>query len=203
MNQEAETVRKTAKECAAFLRSVVHDDWSQPIPGLDGDISRTVSHICEGLLWYSTDLAAGPPELTTMELKIKAESSAIDLVRTLETFANVLASVIDAMPSDARGFHPIGLADTSGFAAMACDEMLVHTDDASRGLGHEFAPSSALAESTLRRLFPWAPDDVDPWSALKWANGRISLPGLNLQSDWRWHCAPLSEWDGTNPNESG
>jgi hypothetical protein len=39
-----------------------------------------------------------------------------------------------------------------------------------------------------------------PWSALLWANGRTDLPGQRRQVPWRWHCAPLDEWDGRNPS---
>ena len=40
--------------------------------------------------------------------------------------------------------------------------------------------------------------NVDPWSALRWANGRIALPDRErLGPDWGWWCAPLSAWDGT------
>ena len=105
------------------------------------------------------------------------------------SFATVLARVVDAA-ADARGWHPFGLADPAGFAAMACDELLVHTSDAARGLEPPFTPAAELSAATLRRLFPWAPADADPWPAPLWANGRIDLPGLERQTPWRWHCAP-------------
>jgi hypothetical protein len=38
-----------------------------------------------------------------------------------------------------------------------------------------------------------------PVGGLLWANGRFDLPGQERQVDWRWHCAPLEEWDGLNP----
>ena len=112
----------------------------------------------------------------------------------------MLARVIDASPPGARGWHPFGLADASGFAAMACDELLVHTDDAARGLELPFAPPDPLARATVERLFPWAPPDTDPWPTLLWANGRTDLPGHPRQVRWRWHCAPLEEWNGLNPS---
>lgn len=112
----------------------------------------------------------------------------------------MLAGVVATIEGDWLGWHPCGVADASGFVAMACDELLVHTSDAASGLGREFAPTSEIAEATLRRLFPWAPTDVDPWSALRWANGRAELPGRSRLTKWRWHCAPLSEWDGTDPS---
>lgn len=110
---------------------------------------------------------------------------------------------IDRMPVTARGFHPAGSADPSGFAAMACDEILVHTHDAATGLGEQFDPGGELADRLLRRLFPWHverfpghPVAPDQWTALLWANGRINLPGRPGQVGWRWHCAPIADWDG-------
>ena len=91
-----------------------------------------------------------------------------------------------------------GQADASGFAAMACDELLVHSNDAARGLGVPFVPPDGLVRATLARLFPWAPG-TDPWPAPLWCNGRIALPGHPRQDRWAWHCAPLEEWDGRNP----
>ena len=109
-----------------------------------------------------------------------------------------LAAGIDTAAPDMRGFHPFGSPDPAGFAAMACDELLVHGDDAIRGLGMPNTADRRLAAAVLARLFPWhalGPDD-DPWELLLWANGRIEVPGRARQGRWRWHCAPLSEWDG-------
>ena len=75
----------------------------------------------------------------------------------------------------------------------------MHTDDAARRLGLAFTPTETLSRATPRRLFPWAPGDADPRQALLWANGRADLPDQERQTGWRWHCAPLAEWDGINP----
>lgn len=46
----------------------------------------------------------------------------------------------------------------------------------------------------------WWPRAETPWDALRWANGRISIPGYDSPgSSWLWHCAPLDEWDGRIP----
>lgn len=196
----SEEVRRVARECARFLSTSPGDDWSHRIDGMTWTVSEAVAHISGGLLWYSNDLSAGMPELDTMDVRMKDQSSPDDLTRSLVSFANLLACVIDGAADDARGFHPAGTADRSGFAAMGCDEMLIHTDDAARGLGRSFEPSVDLARSTLRRLFPWAPSDLDPWEGLRWANGRVELAGVGRISKWRWHCAPLTEWDGNDPS---
>ena len=81
---------------------------------------------------------------------------------------------------------------------MACEEILVHTDDISKGLGLEFRPTDDdLISRVARRLFPWAPRTAEPWDALRWGAGRIALPGQpRLGPDWWFHPAPLAEWDG-------
>ena len=192
-------VLEAAGACQALLGAAVDRDWTRRLPHLDFTVAQAVTHMAGGTLWYATDLAAGPERLDTMELRVPPETAPAELVRTIGTFATVLARVTDASPPGARGWHPFGLADASGFAAMACDEFLVHTDDVARGLEVPFAPPRALARATLERLFPWAPADADPWAALLWANGRIDLPGQERQVNWRWQCAPLQEWDGLNP----
>ncbi|WP_433509409.1 maleylpyruvate isomerase N-terminal domain-containing protein [Nonomuraea sp. CA-143628] len=186
-------------ECQAYLESAADQDWSRSIPGMGWTVAQTVAHMADTLLWYATDLAAGERELSTMDLAVRPGTPPRELIATLGSFATVLARVVSGTPPDARGWHPYGLADASGFAAMACDELLVHTYDASRGLETEFVPSEEVALATLRRLFPWAPEGAGAWETLLWANGRADLPGQERQTGWRWHCAPLAEWDGTNP----
>jgi hypothetical protein len=109
---------------------------------------------------------------------------------------NFTVASVDAAPPGIRGFHPAGAADPSGFAAMACDELLVHTNDAARGLGLRFTPDPELAGRVLARLFPWHDPGDDAWQTLLWANGRIDLPGHPNQANWAWHCAPLADWNG-------
>ncbi len=196
-------VLRAAGECRALLAPAIDRDWSARLPHLDFTVAQAVTHMAEGTLWYATDLAAGERRLDTMELRVPPGTAPAELLATIEAFATVLARVIDASPPGARGWHPFGMTDASGFAAMACDEFLVHTDDAARGLQLQFTPPAELARATLDRLFPWAPAEQEPWPALLWANGRIDLPGQERQVDWRWHCAPLAEWDGLNPAGQG
>jgi hypothetical protein len=116
----------------------------------------------------------------------------------METAAAILVDVVRAAPPGARGWHDAGMADASGFIAMGCEEILVHADDIAQGLGVSLRPPIDLAARVRSRLFPWAPADVDPWDALRWAAGRTALPGYpRLGPDWGWHCAPLAEWGGT------
>ncbi len=190
-------VQETASACVGFLGQHVDADWARSIPDLDISVAEVVGHMAEGNLWYAIDLAAGGSNLSTVEHRVKTDRPASELLDTLQTYASVLAAVVEASPPTERGFHPMGLADASGFAAMACDEMLIHTYDAACGIAAEFNPPDRLAAATLHRLFPWIDElDGDPWTALRYANGRIALPGRPRLDGWAWHCAPLDEWDG-------
>jgi hypothetical protein len=123
---------------------------------------------------------------------IDLEFSIAEVLSVVESRAAVLAEVVKAAPVEARAYHPWGMSDPSGFAAMSCDEIMVHTGDIVRGFGVPFAPPESLCRRVANRLFPWAPGEVDAWAALQWANGRLALPGhARLEASWTWHCAPL------------
>jgi Mycothiol maleylpyruvate isomerase N-terminal domain len=199
---DAKLVRQASSECTSFLDSLTDRDWTARIPDMDWDVSTAIGHAAAALIWYSMDLRAGVDELMTPEIGVKPDSDPRELVRTIRTASYVLASVIENTGPEVRGFHGWGMADASGFRGMACDELLVHTDDAARGLGTEFSPSPEIARITVERLFPWAHSGEDPWATLKWANGRGSLPDRPKLAKWHWHCAPVSEWDGVDPTSS-
>lgn len=140
------------------------------------------------------------PVRLRFDFRAHPDASNADLLDVLEAAAATLAAVARDAPPGARAYHSAGMADTTGFLAMGCDEILVHGWDAVRGFGAEFTPPTELAERVLRRLFPWAPITDPPWEALLWANGRADLPSRKrLGPDWVSHCAPLDEWDGTVP----
>ncbi len=169
------------------------------MPGLDFTVASVTAHAANGPLWYAVDLWCGPEDSGAYDITVRADAPNQAILVSLSSAARVCASGVDAAPPRTRGFHPAGSPDPGGFAAMACDEMLVHGWDAARGLGLSFEPDRGLAARVLARLFPWHQPGEDPWQTLLWANGRIDLPGRPGQSDWRWHCAPLSEWDGQPP----
>lgn len=197
---DASTLRASLASCTEYLDALPVDAWSADVPFMKQNVTGTVLHIAQCMFWYSVDLSAGLPEIATVEIQVKNEMPPADALRTLTTAGTLLAAVVDAAAPDARAYHPAGRADRSGVAAMGCDELLVHTGDVATALAVPFTPPPALAEPTLRRLFPWAPAEVEPWPGLLWANDRRDLPDHPRPgSRWVWHCAPLSEWDGQIP----
>lgn len=194
------TLRATLEVCRRYLDDLPSDAWSADVPLMKDTVRGTVMHIAQCGFWYSVDLSAGTPELPTAEIQLKTDVTPADAVRTLMTAGRLLAATVDGAGPGERGWHPAGNADPAGFAAMGCDELLVHTADIATATGVPFQPPDEVAEATLRRLFPWAPAEVSPWPGLLWANDRVDLPDRPRPgSGWVWHCAPLSEWDGTIP----
>jgi hypothetical protein len=192
-------VRIAVQEAVSFLEPLAAKDWSVKVPDLDFTVASVLAHAAEGPLWYAIDYTAGPGNDTAFELKVRPDAEPAHLLVSLRTAAALSAMTVDALPPGQRGYHPFGTSDADGFAAMACDEILVHAYDAGLGLGECFTPGADLAGQVLARLFPWQEPGADPWTALLRANGRIDLPDSSRQRTWRWHVAPLAEWDGTRP----
>jgi hypothetical protein len=204
---EPDDLRWAARACAEALAPALDRDWRVRAGELDWDAYTTLDHVVGAMGFYAVNLAMR----ATVEVPFVTRSLASDLisadprvpatrlVAALEAMAAVLADVARAAPAGARGWHGYGLADVEGFIAMGCDEILVHTDDMARGLGLTWQPpEEELCRRILARLFPWAPAAEEPWSTLRWANGRTALAGHpQLGPDWAWQSAPLSEWDGS------
>jgi hypothetical protein len=197
-----EDVRRAAEVSVAALEPLAGADWEQLAGDLEWTAAATLEHIIEGLVFYARDLATPVIEPAAEELRLVCapDTSPAAPLDGLQLAAAVVAAGVAAAPDEVRAFHPSGAADASGFAAMACDEILIHSDDIARGLGTPFEPPRDVCERVLGRLFPWAPRTRDAWQRLRWANGRAPLDDLpRLPPDWEWHCAPLDEWDGSVP----
>jgi uncharacterized protein (TIGR03083 family) len=181
------------------LTAAADRSWDVPVPDLEFTVGGVVAHAAEVCLWYAIDFTAAGADLVTVEHHVHPDRGSNELLlQTVTTYARVLAATLEAAPRGQRGFHPMGRADASGFAAMGCDELLIHGDDAARGLGIAFRPDLALCDRVVRRLFPWVDVNTDPWKALRYANGRIALDDRHPKLEgWSWHCAPLDEWGGS------
>jgi hypothetical protein len=175
-------------------------DGSAAVPLVGTDVAGVVHHVTSCLVWYAQDLVAGAVEVGTFDLVRRPDVELGELGRQLGAAAEVLARVVDAADPAERGSHAWGLADASGFAGMGCAELLLHSWDIADGRALDWAAPVELARTVRARLFPWAPADADPWTALLWATGRGELPGREPVTSWRWHCAPLAEWNGQQPS---
>ncbi|GAY08540.1 maleylpyruvate isomerase N-terminal domain-containing protein [Pseudonocardia sp. N23] len=188
---DADDVRQAAAASRAVLEHAAGRDWSLPAHAVDMPVAGVVAHVGGTLLGFAADLAAGGAALTALETRLDPGASPAELVGGVVAGSEVLAAVVEAAPPDVRGHHPFGSADASGFAAMGVLELLVHTDDAARGLGVVFEPDAHLAHRVLCRLFPSTPRGTRSWPTLRWATGRCALDADHPRlEEWRWHSAP-------------
>ncbi len=196
-------IRETASVCRRALQPAADLNWDRSAGDLEWSCRTTLAHILAALLFYAINLA-----MRSTEPRASGQADPTlpipELLEALEGRAALLAEVCTVAPPGARGAHDEwGMPDASGFAALACNEMLVHAGDIASGLGIGFDPPRDICARVLARLFPWTPRDEDQWETLRWASGRRPLGNRpRLSPDWIAHPAPLDEWDGFEPNVS-
>jgi uncharacterized protein (TIGR03083 family) len=205
VNVEASHVESARDIVISFLEPLQGRDWKAAIPDLEWDCKRVLQHVINSEIYYAMLLATRANAPIPFPRGAAAASGLTpgELLVELRGSASVLSAVIRDAPREARAFHSGRNADAAGFAAVACDELLVHAWDIGRGLSETFAAPDDLTRRVLARLFPWAPTRGEPWSTFLWCNGRIALDGRGrLEPDWPRWVAPLEEWDGIDPTSS-
>lgn len=183
------------------LRPAVGQDWQVPARDLRWTCWETLEHVADDLFSYAGQIANprtgltdyvpfvyhsyrdGGPELTVRSQGYAGNAGLLDVV---ETCATLLSTVLRAAPPDRRGWHPYGVSDASGFAAMGTVETLVHVYDVAAPLGLSWDPAEGLVRRALDRLFPDAPRGDEPWPTLLWATGRAPLGDRKRLEGWRW-----------------
>ncbi|MFI1988543.1 hypothetical protein [Actinoplanes sp. NPDC020271] len=194
-------VRTVVTQAVTALRGVAGLDWQAPAGDLEWSCWETVEHVADDLFAYAGQLAAEQPPLDryvpwgftraregapALTVHVDAERGPDGLLQVLEASGGLLAATVQVSPAQRRGFHPYGISDACGFAAMGIVEMLVHLHDLQRTLGFPWSPEPDVCARVLRRLFPDAPEGDEPWPTLLWATGRTELPGHPRQTSWRW-----------------
>ncbi len=161
----------------------------------------------DDLLAYALQLAA-LPALAYVPLvgpKGEGEIAHVDraagtagLVEALVGGGELLATLAETRPADARAFHPYGVSDADGFAAMGVVEVLVHGHDVLLGLTDAPSPFPGAGSPGAG---PPVPDvetspDEDPDAVLLWATGRGELPGRPRRTRWRWDATVRADAPG-------
>ena len=185
-----------------FLRGLTGEDWSAPVPDLEWTCERTLQHMINTAIYYAMHAATQAKSPLPYPRGPAAASglNPTELVTELDAAAAVLAAVIRATPRDARLVIGGTATDPEGIAAIACDELLIHTWDIGRGFGRVFAAPDAPLEAVIDRLFPWAPKGNPAWERFLWCNGRAALSDRpRLGPDWPRWLAPVKEWSGSDP----
>ncbi|MFG3702705.1 hypothetical protein ACGF5C_33270 [Micromonospora sp. NPDC047620] len=201
----ADDVTRTAELARETLAAATHLDWQKPAGDLEWSCWETVEHMSDDLFVYAAQLGPANPSTSAhvpfgwqrrrsggppLTIFVDPGEGPSGLVQVFETCGAMLAAMVDAAPPDRLSFHAYGPSNPSGFAAMGVVEVLVHMHDVAVGLDLTWSPPADLCTGALRRLFPSAPSDGEPWPTLLWATGRANLPGLPAQSSWTWDGAP-------------
>lgn len=189
----ADDLEGAVSAVVSALQPAVDRDWSVLAGALEWGCRRTAEHLGDVLLSYAGQIAVQPQSrYVRFWASAEADASPAEILEFAEAAGRILAAVIRCARPDARAFHPTGMADPEGFAAMGCVETLVHGYDITGGLGITLDPPRDLCRRVLQRLFPATPIDADPWEILLWATDRADLPGRARPGNtWRWHGAPL------------
>jgi hypothetical protein len=196
MTVTADDLDAAISAVVSALRPAADRDWSAQAGTLEWDCWHTAEHIGDCLLSYAAQLVIQPAARYVRFLaSADQDASPAEVLEFAEAGGRILATTVRAAPSHARAYHPTGMADPEGFAAMGCVEALLHGHDIAQGLGLSLDPPPGLCSGVLARMFPQAAAGLapsDPWEALQWATGRAELPGHPQLQQWRWHGAPLN-----------
>lgn len=171
---------------ARALGSASDADWSRQAGDLDWSCRATGAHVADDLFSYASQVLAQPRQgYLPIEVTVLDEASPAGLLMSIVMCGELLRLAVASASEDARAWHPYGISDPEGFAAMGIVEVLVHTDDITRGMDIDWAPPDQLCGPALSRLFPHAPEGR-PSEVLLWCTGRAPLGDRPRLETWRW-----------------
>lgn len=194
MTITVEDLDEATAHVVAALRVAADRDWSAATGTGDMNAWATAEHLADGLMSYGAQLVARPATRYVRYLaSAEKDATPADLLEFVEAGAGLLSAAIRVTPPTVRAYHPSGMADPAGFAAMGCVEVLVHGVDIARGVGIELDPPRDVCARVVTRMFPEVTDIDDPWTALLWATNRTQLPGRQSREGWSLRGAPLDD----------
>jgi hypothetical protein len=191
----------TVTAAVRTLRDAAGLDWQVPTKDLSWTCWETLEHVADDLFAYAGQIVApttglsdyvpfvyessreGGPEVTIRSQVGAGNAGLLDVV---ETCGAMLSAAVRTSPPDRRGWHPYGVSDPAGFAAMGTVETLVHVYDVADPLALAWDPPADVVRRALDRLFPDAPSSRAPWPTLLWATGRAALGERKPLTAWRW-----------------
>jgi hypothetical protein len=186
MSVTAGQIRDATSEMQRALGDAADADWSVAAGDLDWSCWSTGGHIADDLFSYASQVIAQPTRgYLPIEANIEARATPAELLESVVMCGGLLGLAVSSASPAARAYHPCGISDPEGFAAMGVLEVLVHTHDIASGLGILWTAPDELCKGVLDRLFPDAPAG-SPAAVLLWCAGRAPLGGEPRRSTWRW-----------------
>jgi uncharacterized protein (TIGR03083 family) len=169
---DARAVAAAAESLERQLRPAVDQDWSVQAGDLIWTVRDVVDHLADVCGFYSLHLGAQSPDRLRVDVRPHPAASNAERLAVAAAATRLLTATIRAAPPRATGWHFGGPADATGFASLACNELLVHGWDIARGLGLPWETDDELCGRVLSRTFPAVPVSDIAWPALASANGR-------------------------------
>jgi uncharacterized protein (TIGR03083 family) len=195
----ADDLRRAVDAVLPLVATVGDDDWDRTAHGLEWTCRETIAHLMDDFAAYAMQLSgATPPQDRYVDLEEAArvradgpaflilpmrESGTAGIVEALDATAGLLVAVTATAPPEHRGYHPYGIADASGFAAMGIVECVLHAWDVLTAQDIAYAADPAICAAALDRLFPALDRSDDPWQDLLAATGRTAE---TRGTKWRW-----------------
>jgi hypothetical protein len=197
VNDLVDDLEDTVAAACAALRTAADLDWDRPASGLTWTVRSTVEHVADDLFAYAGQIATATPELeeyvpftysadrpgeAEVTTHARREAGNEGVVRVLDACGGMLVALARTRPAEVRGYHPYGVSDPHGFAAMGTVETLLHLHDVADPLDLAWDPDPSVVRRVLDRLFPAEPTD-EPWPTLLRVTGRDPAVPLDY---WRW-----------------
>lgn len=159
MDSMTQVLSDSVVQMRSLLSAVVDMSWAAPAGDVEWSCRDTAVHVADDLFSYASQVIAQPQDnYLPIDIVIDPCATNCQILEAIAMCGRVLEAAAENAHPQARGWHPYGVSDGPGFAAMGAVEVLVHTYDIARGLGLEWRPPATLCAPLLGRLFPHAPE---------------------------------------------
>jgi hypothetical protein len=195
----ADDLRAAADDVLDRLAPLPDAAWEHPAHELEWSCRDTAAHLMDDFGFYAMQLSGrNPPQESYVVLQDPPPwrpgspeilfwpdpaTGTDGIVSCLDATAGLLCAVVAVTPPGKRGYHPAGISDASGFAAMGITEAVLHAYDILAAHGVAYEADGGTVVKVLDRLFPKVARTNEPWQDLLQASGRT--PETRGRT-WRW-----------------
>jgi hypothetical protein len=181
-----DVVQAAASVVVAALQPGVDAGWSVRAGDLEWSVDHTIAHMTGAPAKYALYLSSRSTRYVAVRIVPSADATRQERLDAIEGCSAALAGGAATVPRDAFGFHVSGMRNAEQFLAMACEELLVHAYDVTRGLGLPYEPPEELRRLVIEHCYPattgWGkPPGLDDRSEIPLEFGRDPATGV-------WHA---------------
>ncbi len=195
----ADDLRTVVDDLLVQFAALPDEAWEETASGLTWTCRDTVAHLMDDFGFYAMQLAGTRPPQTDYVPLLEPQpwrdgsppivfwpdpaTGTAGILTCLDATAGLLVAATATAPPEHRGFHPYGISDHTGFAAMGIVEATCHAHDILSAHDIGYRAEAEVCRAVLDRLFPTAARTDDPWHDLLAATGRTDG---TRGTTWRW-----------------